>query len=141
MTKQQAALLDYLEEQKTAVIHGLAGTGKTVLAVEKAKRLASQTDPVLFLCFNSLLRTALKDSNVIPNVTFHNAHSLAFEIMGHSDSPIDAVLSEFQDYLEFVFDADSWRYSNIVIDEGQDLDDRLLNRLYELVKKKSGWRI
>lgn len=138
LTKQQAALLDYLEEQKTAVIHGLAGTGKTVLAVEKAKRLASQTDPVLFLCFNSLLRTALKDSNVIPNVTFHNAHSLAFEIMGHSDSPIDAVLSEFQDYLEFVFDADSWRYSNIVIDEGQDLDDRLLNRLYELVKKKSG---
>ena len=41
LTKQQAALLDFLEEQRTAVIHGLAGTGKTVLAVEKAKRLAS----------------------------------------------------------------------------------------------------
>ena len=30
LTNQQAALLDYLKEQKTAVIHGLAGTGKTV---------------------------------------------------------------------------------------------------------------
>ena len=37
-----------------------------------------------------------------------------------------------------VFDADSWSYSNIIVDEGQDLDDRLLNRLYELVKKKNG---
>lgn len=138
LTNQQTALLDFLEEQQTAVVHGLAGTGKTVLAVEKAKRLASQHESVLFLCYNSFLRDMLKDNNAIPNVTFHNAHSLAFEIMGSSDAPIDDVLSEFEDYLEEVFDEDSWGYSNIIIDEGQDLDDRLLNRLYELVQKKHG---
>lgn len=138
LTNQQAALLDFLEEQHTAVIHGLAGTGKTVLAVEKAKRLASQQDSVLFLCFNSFLRDMLRENNAIPNVTFHNAHSLAFEIMGPSGSPIDEVLSEFEDYLEVVFDEESWKYSDIIVDEGQDLDDRLLNRLYELVKMKNG---
>ena len=138
LTRQQAALLDFLEEQKTAVIHGLAGTGKTVLGVEKAKRLAAQDEQVLFLCFNSFLRDALKINNVIPNVTFHNAHSLAYEIMGPSDSPIDEVLKDFEDFLEEVFDEESWKYSNIIVDEGQDLDDRLLNRLYELVKKKNG---
>lgn len=138
LTRQQTALLDFLEEQRTAVIHGLAGTGKTVLAVEKARRLASQKEPVLFLCYNSFLRDMLRDNNPIPNVTFHNAHSLAYEIMGHSDTPIENVLSEFEEYLEVVFDADMWNYSNIIIDEGQDLDDRLLNRLYELVKKKNG---
>ena len=37
-----------------------------------------------------------------------------------------------------VFDEQSWTYSNIIVDEGQDLDDRLLNRLYELVKLKNG---
>ena len=138
LTRQQAALLDFLEEQKTAVIHGLAGTGKTVLGVEKAKRLASQDEQVLFLCFNSFLRDVLKKNNIIPNVTFHNAHSLAYEIMGQSDLPIDEVLEEFEVFLEEVFDEENWEYSNIIVDEGQDLDDRLLNRLYELVKLKNG---
>ena len=138
LTNQQAALLDFLAEQRTAVIHGLAGTGKTVLAVEKAKRLASQNESVLFLCYNNFLRDMLKNNNSIPNVTFHNAHSLAFEIMGSSDAPIEEVLTEFEEFLEEVFDEESWHYGNIIVDEGQDLDDRLLNRLYELVKKKNG---
>ncbi|WP_022765376.1 nuclease-related domain-containing DEAD/DEAH box helicase [Butyrivibrio sp. XPD2006] len=138
LTKQQVSLLDFLEEQKTAVIHGLAGTGKTVIAVEKAKRLAAQGQQVLFLCYNSFLRDSLKNNNSIPNVTFHNAHSLAFEIMGSSDAPMNRVLEEFEEYLEEVFDEDSWEYSNIIVDEGQDLDDRLLSRLYELVKNKKG---
>ena len=138
LTNQQSALLDFLEEQRTAVIHGLAGTGKTVLAVEKAKRLASEKESVLFLCYNSFLRDMLKQNNAIPNVTFHNAHSLAFEIMGQSNAPIDEVLKEFEEYLEVVFDAENWNYSNIIVDEGQDLDDRLLNRLYELVRTKKG---
>ena len=138
LTKQQASLLDFLEEQQTAVVHGLAGTGKTVLGVEKAKRLAAQNQQVLFLCYNSFLRDALKKNNNIPNVTFHNAHSLAYEIMGHSERPIEDVLTEFEEFLEEVFDEESWEYSNIIVDEGQDLDDRLLNRLYELVKQKKG---
>lgn len=138
LTNQQSALLDFLEEQRTAVIHGLAGTGKTVLAVEKAKRLASEKESVLFLCYNSFLRNMLRENNAIPNVTFHNAHSLAFEIMGQTNAPIEDVLDEFEKYLEVVFDADNWGYSNIIVDEGQDLDDRLLNRLYELVRTKKG---
>ena len=138
LTNQQAALLDFLSEQRTAVIHGLAGTGKTVLAVEKAKRIASQNESVLFLCYNSFLRDTLKENNSIPNVSFHNAHSLAFEIMGASDAPIEEVLTEFEEFLEEVFDEESWHYSNIIVDEGQDLDDRLLNRLYDLVRKKNG---
>lgn len=138
LTSQQSVLLDFLEEQRTAVIHGLAGTGKTVLAVEKARRIASQQESVLFLCYNSFLRDMLKSNNPIPNVTFHNAHSLAFEIMGRPSAPIENVLAEFEEFLEVVFDGESWNYKNIIIDEGQDLDDRLLHRLYELVRKKRG---
>lgn len=138
LTKQQIALLNFLEEQKTAVIHGLAGTGKTVLAVEKAKSLAEQGENVLFLCYNSFLRDNLRENNSIPNVVFHNAHSLAYELLGESGTSIDELLYEFEDYLETVYDADDWNYLNVIVDEGQDLDDRLLNRLYELVKEKKG---
>ena len=138
LTNQQTMVLDFLQEQPTAVINGLAGTGKTVIAVEKAKRLAEQGESVLFLCYNAFLRDVLKANNVIPGVVFHNIHSLAYEIMGQSDSPIDEVVNEFEDYLEIVFDSNSWKYKNIIVDEGQDLDDRLLQRLYELVKQKQG---
>ena len=59
MTTQQGYLLDYLEEQKIAAIQGGAGTGKTVLAVEKARRL-SQNQKVVYLCFNRMLVEYLK---------------------------------------------------------------------------------
>jgi hypothetical protein len=48
LTNEQNGLLDYLDEQPTAVIQGSAGTGKTLLATEKARRL-SESDRVLFL--------------------------------------------------------------------------------------------
>ena len=138
LTNQQVALLDFLVEQDTAVIHGLAGTGKTVLAIEKAKMLATEGENVLFLCFNSFLRDSLRENETIPGVVFHNAHSLAYEMMGKPKSNIDAVLEEFEEYLEVVFDKENWEYKNVIVDEGQDLDDRLLNRLYDLVKSKQG---
>ena len=130
--------MDFLVEQETAVIHGLAGTGKTVLAVEKAKMLSTQGENMLFLCYNSFLRNYLRENNTIPGVVFHNAHSLAYEIMGKSDLNLDNVLEEFEEYLEVVFDKEDWEYKNVIVDEGQDLDDRLLNRLYDLVRSKKG---
>ena len=60
LTKEQEYLLDYLEEQRTAAIQGSAGTGKTMLAVEKAKRLAKD-GKVLFLCFNRYLKEYLQE--------------------------------------------------------------------------------
>ena len=40
LTREQYSLLDYLEEQRVAAIQGAAGTGKTLLAIEKARRLS-----------------------------------------------------------------------------------------------------
>ena len=53
MLREQMLLLNYLEEQNNAVINGLAGTGKTIMAVEKARRHADEGEKVLFLCYNS----------------------------------------------------------------------------------------
>ena len=55
LLKEQSAILDYLTEQRTAVINGAAGTGKTMIAVEKAQRHARNGEKVLFLCFNEKL--------------------------------------------------------------------------------------
>jgi ribosomal protein uS13 len=80
LTEEQNALINYLEEQKVAAIQGAAGTGKTVLACEKAKVLA-KTGKVLFLCYNQFLRKALQEEKELnpkkyENVDFYNIHQL-----------------------------------------------------------------
>lgn len=138
LTNQQSVLLNFLQEQDTAVIHGLAGTGKTILAVEKARMLSAAGSSVLFLCYNSFLKDYLKKTYSIPNVVFHNVHSLAYTMLPDPTMTIDEVLQNFEEYLDQVYEADDWEYKNVVIDEGQDIDDRLLNRLNTLVKEKGG---
>ena len=59
LLKEQYKILDFLDEQPIAVINGAAGTGKTMVAVEKARRHSAQGDRVLFLCFNRMLRDYL----------------------------------------------------------------------------------
>jgi hypothetical protein len=47
LTREQARIVDFLDEQLHAAILGPAGTGKTLLAVEKARRQALPSEPVL----------------------------------------------------------------------------------------------
>ena len=70
MLNEQSALLDFLDEQKMAVINGAAGTGKTLIAVEKARRHAEDGEKVLFLCFNVALRNYLEEKYCYPDVLY-----------------------------------------------------------------------
>ena len=55
LTQEQAGILDLLRHQRRAAISGCAGSGKTMLAVEKARRLAGEGFRVLITCFNRAL--------------------------------------------------------------------------------------
>ena len=138
LTRRQVAVLDFLEEQDVAVVHGLAGTGKTVVAVEKAKRLAAQGRRVLFLCYNSLLRDALRRGGNVPGVTIHNAHSLARGMRHARGASLEEMLDDFEDWLEGPCRSEDWPYDDVVVDEGQDLDDRLLDGISSLARAKGG---
>src|SRR5690606_20615950 len=52
LTLTQYRILRQLKQHKRAAIVGGAGTGKTMLAIEKAAQLAETGAKVLFLCFN-----------------------------------------------------------------------------------------
>jgi len=52
LTTEQYEKLDLLELNERAVIDGAAGTGKTLLAMERARRLSRDGKRVLLLCFN-----------------------------------------------------------------------------------------
>ena len=61
LTLEQRDVLADLDSQKRVIVRGGAGTGKTVLAVDAATRLAEAGNRVLFLCFNRLHATRLSN--------------------------------------------------------------------------------
>ena len=137
LTKEQNYLLDYLEEQRVAAIQGAAGTGKTLLATNKAKRLA-KTGKVLFLCYNRYLKESLqlkkeKYPDRYSNVDFFNLPQLAcaaMKVTSVEDSDVLFYLSNVDKY--------GWNYDHIVIDEGQDFDDEAINKLYQIALRRDG---
>ena len=60
LTEEQLWVLDALEGNRRLCVSGGAGSGKTVLAFEKAIRAAKAGQDVLFLCFNRPLSSFLK---------------------------------------------------------------------------------
>jgi hypothetical protein len=60
-TENQFAALDEMEENPRTLFKGLAGTGKTLIALEAARRAMMDGKRVLFVCFNHLLGDWLRD--------------------------------------------------------------------------------
>ena len=103
----QKRILDFLEFQQVACIQGLGGTGKTVIAVEKAKRCAFK-GKTLFLCFNSELNKKLaKDNKDLEYVDFQTTE--AFKGSRTYSALYSFILS------------DAFDYKNVIIDEAQDI--------------------
>ncbi len=59
-TDEQFEAIDHLEDNRRVLFKGPAGTGKTFLAIEAARRAVRDGRSVALLCFNSLLASWLK---------------------------------------------------------------------------------
>lgn len=59
-TEEQFDALDHLEENRRVIFKGPAGTGKTFLAIEAARRAMLDGHSVALLCFNGLLAAWLR---------------------------------------------------------------------------------
>ncbi|MBM7115746.1 nuclease-related domain-containing DEAD/DEAH box helicase [Archangium primigenium] len=77
LTDEQSRLLRSLGARKQARICGGAGTGKTVLALEQARRLAREGRRTLLLCLNRPLAEYLKaTASDVPGLLPMNYHQL-----------------------------------------------------------------
>lgn len=131
LTGQQRALLNFLQEERSAVIGGLSGTGKSVLAAETAKRLAEQEKKVLFLCSSVRLKNALDKHAAVPGVKYHSLSSLEEELKakdGSGEGLIQLISSA----------ASGWKYTDLIIDEAHNMDNEMLDLLYDLIEEKQG---
>ena len=128
LTEHQKVILEVLASHPRVAIEGGAGTGKTVLAVEKARRMATTGARVLLLCFNRPLAAHLRGGADDYEVeTFHEfcgklarRAGFAFEeptSPGHQDFWEKTAPNLLVNALERLPEA---RYDAIVVDEGQD---------------------
>lgn len=77
LTEEQFNRLDELEDNDRCLLTGGAGTGKTLLAAEYARREARKGARVLFVCFNQLLGGWIRRLADTTGVTAGNWHSIA----------------------------------------------------------------
>ncbi len=153
MTEGQKELIAWLEDTRQIAIKGYAGTGKTVIAVEKARRLAAQGLRVAFLCFNAPLAEDIRSTfeSYNENVDVSTYHALCRRVCKEVGIPFDVpqtgahAAQRFWDEtahrkLEEALERTDLRYDAIVVDEGQDFrKDWWLSILGLLKDQKEGY--
>lgn len=131
-TQEQFKALDSLEMNPRVVFSGAAGTGKTFLAVEAARRSAAGGKKTLLCCFNRMLGDWLKVQDVASDdvAEVGTLHSLMLRITGEhpGDSPPGAFWDGLPSRAEecLLADGSPWAgaFDVLVIDEAQDLLDK-----------------
>lgn len=130
-SEEQFRVLDQMGGNPRLLIDGLAGTGKTLLAIETARRAVESGRRVLFVCYNRLLGEWLRSETAAlgPACRTTTIHEFMQSIVGtarDSEVAYDYWESELP---ERVFDAlaagvdagTMEQYDELIIDEAQDI--------------------
>jgi hypothetical protein len=136
LTDEQYAVIDSLHHQAQLAIPGVAGSGKTLLAIKKAEFLAQSGYRVLLTCFNRSLGDWLqtrvyRHADIPPgSIRVANFDSLAEQLVDESglERPRKPAGRNQNAYYEtklpeLVFDHAGEideRFDAIIVDEGQD---------------------
>ena len=139
LTNRQAEILDLLRRQRRVMIAGGAGTGKTLIAREKAVRLASEGIRTLLLCYNRGLADHLREQcrgiEGLDVATFHQVCHRWIEkvkkIQGkdllakaRTDMPGGDEFNQHMPMaLALAVDTLGPAYDAIIVDEAQDFGD------------------
>lgn len=131
LTREQFMMLDFLGRRRRVAISGCAGSGKTTLAYEKARRLAEQGFKVLLTCFNVNLAEWLRwesEESRPDNLQIANFHRLADELVQQAGLPSGPYTSEYfekilPERLVDAVDLIGSQFDAIIVDEGQDFFD------------------
>ena len=124
LTAEQYEVLESLFENPRTMVSGVAGAGKTLIAMEQARRAYWEGKSVLYLCFNHNIAQYVqyqfeKDNIYIEAVTLHAFMMHACGIKWSSDLSQNFYEKELP--AAFMATEDVSVYNLVIIDEGQDL--------------------
>lgn len=136
LIREQSRVLDFLEGQRSAVVNGMAGTGKTFVALERMRRCALRGEHTLYLCFNTALRDFLETDFALSNPDCASMVDFMTldDFVGTLSRPLppdlrklgrDAVrrlqAERYGQAAERLLDSlGRFAYTQVVVDEGQD---------------------
>ncbi len=140
LTEEQIRVLDALEENDRLLINGPAGSGKTLIAREHARKCAKNGKRVLFLTYNKILSEYLDKANAESKITYKHFHGLISDYV-----PIDSSKVSDSNYyttilpeqlLKYLSTHQTAQYDTLIIDEGQDLLNVKYFPVFEKLLKK-----
>ena len=158
-TDEQVRILTGLFQQKQQIVTGPAGTGKTLIALESARRYAAAGLRTLLVCFNRGLGDALKarvqswDAAEAELVTVGNFHQLCEDVLPALGRKLDvpkgdgaAVRAYFEKelpmaLLEAVDGGHVPPWQAIVADEAQDFDPDWWSILETVATPDARWTV
>lgn len=141
LTANQAKVFRVIGGRRRAVVSGGAGTGKTVLAVEKAKALAGMGLRVLLLCYNRPLADALagglSDEPLIQAQSYHQlcdqrireALQQGTDLLKEAGEAYPGTASQHRFDVQMPYalalsaDVLTEKFDAVVVDEAQDFSD------------------
>ena len=141
LTSQQVLALGGMRRNRRAVVFGPAGSGKTILAAERARRLADEGFTVLLTCYSrplaESLATELGDAQSVVAANFHHLVMQRAAAAGIA-APLDPTRewwdSTAANVLIEASDATGYRVDAIVADEAQDFPSEWIEALMLLLR-------
>lgn len=163
LEKEQYAVIDAIDSIPRLIIQGPAGTGKTLLAFEIARRevILKQND-VLLICFNRLLASffeaKVKSEKLNEKITVKTIHTLMNDLIDNSSFASEFKTKKKQSdkntlfkklYPEYtklaLLEAKVTTFKTVIIDEAQDIINlenlAVLDVYVEQGLKLGNWRI
>ena len=131
LTDRQQEALEGLYANPRVLVMGVAGSGKTMLAMARALRFAEDGKTTLFLCYNKGLAdwlAALVPERLRPCLSIYHFHRLCSEwcwtagIPFHVPADDDGAFwrDDAANLLDRAIDRNSTRFDAVVVDEAQD---------------------
>lgn len=126
-TDEQFSAIDCMEQNPRVLYTGPAGTGKTLLAIEAARRSCAEGRRVLFLCFNKLLGEWLVEQtrDIGSGVTTTTLHKFMVRLVGGrvSDNSTEFWQTTLpQLTLDKLIDSqEPIEFDELIVDESQDV--------------------
>ncbi len=130
-TEEQYIALDAMEANPRVVFAGPAGTGKTLLAIEAARRSRATRRRVLFVCYNRLLGQWLAEQTggLRPEVTTSTLHGHMMAVAAYPPVPAagqdpvfwETTLPGLATDALLADETGEYVYDEIVLDEAPDI--------------------